>query len=154
MRDPRYSRGPFNVRYQRIVEGANELRPANGSADRTLEEIGRACLEVFHATHDFFALHLVTSSHAFRVCAPYAGSGLDALYSMGIAIAYLAIGAPSFESLAPAGAELPTERLSKATDEHDLKLAYSCLAQSRAFDDATYRWVAAEYVKPRLPSIR
>ena len=34
------------------------------------EEISRACLEVFHATHDFFALHLVTSSHAFRICAP------------------------------------------------------------------------------------
>ena len=154
MRDPRYSRGPFNVRYQRIVDGATELRPAVGSVDRSLEEIGRACLDVFHATHDFFALHLVTSSHAFRVCAPYAGPGLDALYSVGIAIAYLAIGAPPFEALAPAGAELPTERLSKATDEHDVKLAYSCLAQSRAFHDATYRWVAAEYLKPRLPDVR
>ena len=104
MRDPRYSRGPFNVRYQRIVDGANDLRPAAVNDDRSLEEIGRACLEVFHATHDFFALHLVTSSHAFRVCAPYAGPGLDALYSVGIAIAYLAIGAPPFEALAPAGA--------------------------------------------------
>ncbi len=49
--------------------------PGSGEAGRTLEEISRACLEVFHATHDFFALHLVTSSHAFRVCAPYAGTG-------------------------------------------------------------------------------
>ena len=75
MHDPRYSRGPFNVRYQRITDGATGLRPASGEAGRTLKEISRACLEVFHATHDFFALHLVTSSHAFRVCAPYAGAG-------------------------------------------------------------------------------
>ncbi len=154
MHDPRYSRGPFNVRYQRIIEGANELRPAGGNADRTLEQISRACLEVFHATHDFFALHLVTSSHAFRVCAPYAGSGLNSLLSTGIAAAYLAIGAPQFESLPAATASLPTDRLSKATDEHDVKVAYSCLAQSRAFDDATYRWVAVEYLKPRLPEMR
>jgi len=154
MRDPRYSRGPFNVRYQRIVNGANDLQPAGGNADRTFEEIGRACLEVFHATHDFFALHLVTSSHAFRICAPYAGSGLGALLSTGIAIAYLAIGAPPFEPVAPAVASLPTNHLSKAKDEHDVKIAYSCLAQSRAFDDTTYRWVAAEYLKPRLPEIR
>jgi hypothetical protein len=154
MQDPRYSRGPFNVRYQRITNGAAELRPAGGHAGRTLEEISRACLEVFHATHDFFALHLVTSSHAFRVCAPYAGSGLDALLSTGIATAYLAIGAPPFETLPRASAVLPIERLSKATDEHDVKVAYSCLAQSNAFEDPTYRWVATEYLKPRLPEMR
>jgi hypothetical protein len=154
MQDPRYSRGPFNVRYQRIVDGAKDLRPGGGNADRAFEEIGRACLEVFNATHDFFALHLVTSSHAFRICAPYAGSGLGALLSTGIAVAYLAIGSPPFEPVEPATASLPTDRLSQARDEHDLKLAYSCLAQSRAFDDATYRWVAAEYLKPRLPEIR
>ena len=152
--DPRYSRGPFNARYQRITEGATELRRASGEAGRTLKEISRACLEVFHATHDFFALHLVTSSHAFRVCAPYAGTGLDALLSTGIATAYLAIGAPSFEPLPSASAVLPIDRLSKATDEHDVKVAYSCLAQSHAFEDATYRWVANEYLKPRLPEMR
>jgi Questin oxidase-like len=154
MHDPRYSRGPFNLRYQRIIEGATGLRPACGEAGRTLEEISHACLEVFHATHDFFALHLVTSSHAFRVCAPYAGTGLDRLLSTGIATAYLAIGAPSFEPLPGASAVLPVDRLSKATDEHDVKVAYSCLAQSHAFDDPTYRWVAAEYLKPRLPEMR
>jgi hypothetical protein len=150
MHEARYSRGPFNARYQRITDGAKQLLPASGSDD-TFEDISRACLEVFHATHDFFALHLVTSSHAFRVCAPYAGSGLASLFSTGIATAYLAIGAPHFEPLATAAASLPTNRLAKATDEHDVKLAYSCLAQSRTFEDPTYRWVAAEYLKPRLP---
>ena len=154
MHDPSYSRGPFNVRYQRITEGATGLRPASGEAGRTLEEISRACLEVFRATHDFFALHLVTSSHAFRVCAPYAGPGLDALLSAGIATAYLAIGAPPFEPLPRASAVLPIKRLCNATDEHDVKVAYSCLAQSHAFDDPTYRWVATEYLKPRLPEMR
>lgn len=151
MHDPRYSRGPFNVRYQRITEGAAALCPASGQAGGTLQEISRACLEVFHATHDFFALHLVTSSHAFRICAPYAGIGLDALLSTGIAAAYLAIGAPPFEPVPTESATLPLDRLSRATDEHDVKVAYSCLAQSRTFADPTYRWVATEYLKPRLP---
>lgn len=52
MRDPRYSRGPFNARYQRITNGAAELRPAGGQAGRLLEDISRACLGVFHASHD------------------------------------------------------------------------------------------------------
>jgi hypothetical protein len=151
MHDSRYSRGPFNIRYQRIIDGAKDLRPASGS-DGSFEEISRTGLEVFHATHDFFALHLVTSSHAFRVCAPYAGAGLTSLFSIGIATAYLAIGTPRFEPLPVATASLPTDRLSKATDEHDIKLAYSCLAQSRAFADPTYRWVATEYLRPRLPA--
>jgi Questin oxidase-like len=149
--DPRFSRGPFNVRYQRIISGAAELRPAAGDTHRVLEEICRACLEVFQATHEFFALHLVTSSHAFRVCAPWAGRDLASLFSVGITTAYLAIGAPQFDPLPGAAAALPTDRLRKATDEHDIKVAYSCLAQSRAFSDPTYEWVAAEYLKSRLP---
>jgi len=44
------------------------------------------------------------------------------------------------------------DAVKKATDEHDVKLAYSCLAQSRAFGDPTYRWVATEYLRPRLPA--
>ena len=118
--------------------------------DGVLSEISRACLEVFHATHDFFALHLVTASHAFRICAPWAGPNSNSLYSAGIGAAYLAIGAPAFDPVARTTAILPIDALSMATDEHDIKLAYSCLAQSRAFGDPTYEWAASRYLQPRL----
>ncbi len=154
MRDSGFCRGPFNARYQRITTGAADLIPAGASSERVFEDLSRACLEVFHATHDFFALHLVTSSHAFRVCAPWAGTDVAPLFSSGIASAYLAIGAPPFDPLTGVSASLPTERLNNATDEHDVKLAYSCLVQSRKFDDPTYEWVATEYLVPRLPAPR
>ena len=148
-RDPAYSRGPFNARYNRIIETANVL-PAMEGTHGVLNEISRACLEVFHTTHDFFALHLVTASHAFRICAPWAGRNPNLLYSVGIGAAYLAIGAPAFDPVARATADLPIDALSTATDEHDIKLAYSCLAQSRTFADPTYEWAATGYLEPRL----
>jgi Questin oxidase-like len=148
-----FSRGPFNARYERIVNGA-DLHPADGSIDAVLAELGRASLEVFHATHDFFALHLVTASHAFRICARWAGSDLTGLFSVGMGAAYLAIGAPLFQSLARRDGKLPIDELVTATDEHDLKLAYSCSAQARAFSDPTFEWCAANYLAPRLSRAR
>jgi hypothetical protein len=148
MRDPAFARGPFNSRYRRIMQDA-PLAPDH--ADAT-QELSRACLEAFHATHDFFALHLVTSSHAFRVCAPWAGANTGELFSVGIAAAYLAIGAPQFDAVDDDTAVLPIARLAKATDEHDIKLAYSSRAQAEAYGDSTYEWVAVAYLSPRLPA--
>lgn len=115
-------------------------------------ELSLACLEVFHATHDFFALHLVTASHAARICAPLAGADFPGLYSTGIAAGYLAIGAPEFEMI-----PMPEDAVevplgldpNSAQDEHDIKIAYVCVAQSKIRRDARYRWVAAQYLKDR-----
>lgn len=148
-RQPTFVRGPFNVRYDRIVRDA-KLAPCGNPAIDTTKELSRSCLEIFHATHDFFALHLVTSSHAFRVCAPWAGSDTDSLFSVGLASAYLAIGAPEFASLANGFDVLPVDKLAKAKDEHDVKLAYSAKAQAREHDDPTYEWVAARYLSDRM----
>jgi hypothetical protein len=145
LRDESFAEGRFNTRYQRASEAA-ALRPVGGNPQAVLKELSRACLEVFDATHDFFALHLVTSSHAFRVCSPWAGPNWGAIYSAGIGAAYLAIGAPAFAPLARASANLPMPALSSDTDEHDIKVAYSSLAQAKAFGDPTYRWVAARYL--------
>jgi hypothetical protein len=153
MRDVEFARGPFNSRCRRIEREA-AVRPLKGPADIVIKELSRACLEIFHATHDFFALHLVTSSHAFRVCAPWAGPDWSALYSAGVAAGYLAIGAPRFDALEEKEAALPMDALRNATDEHDIKLAYSCLAQARAFSDPTFCWSAEHYLTPRLAAIR
>lgn len=148
-RKPNFFRGPFNVRYDRVIRGA-KLAPCGGSAADTVEGLSRACLEIFHATHDFFALHLVTSSHAFRICTPWVGSDAAGLFSVGLASAYLAIGAPEFASLEDANGTFPAAKLAKANDEHDIKLAYSATAQARAFGDPTYEWVAAHYLIDRM----
>jgi hypothetical protein len=148
-RDPSFVDGRFDVRYARVMDRVR-LRPAACSCATDFSEISRACLEVFHATHDFFALHLVTGSHAFRICAPWAGPHPERLLSVALAAAHLAIGAPDFEPIRVARAELPLRELAQATDEHDIKLAYSCRAQAAAFADSSYVWVAARYLAPRL----
>jgi hypothetical protein len=148
-----FARGPFNARYEHITNAA-DLRPADGPLETVLIELSRACLEIFDATHDFFALHLVTASHAFRICSRWAGSDLAGLFSVGLASAYLAIGAPVFGSVAKVDAKLPIDALASATDEHDIKLAYSCHAQAEALGDPTYRSCAANYLGPRLSRTR
>jgi hypothetical protein len=140
--------GNFNNRYQAASHVA-ALRPAGGSPEEVLKALSRAGMEIFDATHDFFALHLVTSSHAFRVCSPWAGPNWGAIFSTGIAIAYLAIGAPPFSQLQTGSAVLPLETLSTDNDEHDIKIAYTSLVQAKAFGDPAYEWVAARYLTAR-----
>jgi hypothetical protein len=148
-RNASFLEGRFNARYRAATRAA-ALCPAGGSPEQTLKELSRSALEVFHCTHDFFALHLVTASHAFRVCSPWAGPKWSALFSVGLGAGYLAIGAPPFAVLPTAAAELPLEGLAVADDEHDIKIAYSALMQSRVLDDPTYRWVAAQYLNGHL----
>jgi hypothetical protein len=109
-----------------------------------------ACLQVFHATHDFFALHMVTASHAMRVCAPYAGTEVHAIGSVALATAYLAIGAPACDAIGVLPAHpVPTTLLRHDSDEHDIKIAFSCMEQARIFDDPRYSAVAASYLAAR-----
>ena len=146
-RDPSLAEGRFNRRYERASHVA-ALRPVGGSDETILKDLSRAALEVFDATHDFFALHLVTSSHAFRVCLPWAGPRSGSVYSAGLAAAYLAIGAPAFVELPAAHkpVTLPVRRLSTSSDEHDIKIAYSALRQSQAFGDPAFVGVAVRYL--------
>lgn len=148
-RQGRFGRGRFNDRYAAIVAAA-ALAPAGGSLEHVLPELGRACLAVFDTTHDFFALHFITAGHAFRVCAPWAGDAAARLFGVGLASAYLAIGAPDFARPNRAAAALPRSALARATDEHDLKLAYSCQVQAAAWQEPAFEWCAAAYLEPRL----
>jgi len=153
LRDPRFTRGSFNDRYRRILDSVAPNAADDADVQRS---VGRVSLDVFDTTHDFFALHLVTGSHAFRICRPFVDAVLgaavvDDLYSIGIATAYLAIGAPQCTPTIRSPAVLPLHALARATDEHDVKIAYSCRAQGLAFDDPAYVSVAARYLGPRLP---
>jgi Questin oxidase-like len=154
LRDERFARGPFNDRYRRILRS---VAPPAADADDVLRTVSRHSLDAFDATHDFFALHLVTSSHAFRICRPLVADAFDAavlddLFSIGIVAAYLAIGAPAFPPTDPQPMALPLAALGHTDDEHDIKLAYSCRAQQRAFGDHAYESLGARYLAGRLPA--
>jgi hypothetical protein len=151
--EPSHRTGRFNDRLSRVLATV-DIHPMAGT--RTTESLSRVALAVFDATHDFFALHLVTASHAFRVCEPYAGSLGLALYEVGIAAGYMAIGAPRFAPLAPLAPLVPVEgeevtmpldALSLQGDEHELKFAYTAMQQAEAFDDPTYLAVARRYLE-------
>lgn len=111
--------------------------------------LSQAGLAAFAATHDFFALHLVTASHAFRLLRPYAGPRADALFTLGLVVGYLVIGAPPVPRLRPprpAALDRSTLLALCRDDEHDLKLAYSAWRQSAHFADPRYLQVAADYL--------
>jgi len=141
---------PFNRRYRRVMLTA-ELRPAAGQPDVAYRELGHACLEIFAATSDFFALHLLTATHAFRVCSPWAGPHAAGVFSVGISAAYLAIGAPASRPLERADAAFALDRLAAEGDEHDIKLAYSCKTLGKELADPRYEEVAHRYLDARLP---
>ena len=117
--------------------------------DDNLRQMSRAALAAFAATHDFFALHLVTASHAFRLLRSWAGPQADAVMNLGLLAGYCAIKAPEIPSEPPASPELPPskERLLALCrdDEHDFKVAYSAWAQAQHWQDAAYVKVVESY---------
>jgi hypothetical protein len=145
--------GPFNARYRRVLESMPP-KPLAATQGGVFADLTRACLEVFDATHDFFALHLVTGSHAFRVCSPWIGRDAEGLFSAGLSVAYAALGAPPFPGPERRSeARLDVSALVRATDEHDLKLAYSCLTLARSDADPSYEDVAERYLAPRIDAL-
>lgn len=151
-RDDGFTQGRFNARIAQVVAQV-PLRPAAVGAGDPWRAITGASLQVFDATHDFFALHMVTASHALRVCAPYAGDAAPAIGSVALASAYLAVGAPAFAPVdRPAVSSLPPP--DDTADEHDIKLAFSCADHARVFDDSRYTAVAAAYLDARQATAR
>ena len=130
----------FTERAHRVIEHTGFANLASVIPEN-LREMSRGALDVFAASHDFFALHLITGSHAFRVLLPYAGPLAQPLLNLGLLAGYVAAGAPAFTTFTEASA--PTTDWLKAirNDEHDWKLAWSARQQSVAFGDTA--WVAA-----------
>ncbi len=116
-----------------------------------LPRISRMALSVFDQTHDFFALHLVTGAHAYRVLYPFAGALRDEIFSLGIFAGYASVGAPSFEVDLTAETPPPTSATLvgalQSDDDHDIKLAYSALSQARFYQDAAYLEAAERYLE-------
>lgn len=131
---------PFEQRYNATVaSGALEERiVVLPDHRRRVAELG---LALFNDTHDFFALHVVTGTHALGVCADAIGLPADGLLSAGFLAAYVTIGAPRFDLNAR-----PTP--ANVDDEHDAKLAFTCMEQARLLDSGRYRDACGVY-RPR-----
>jgi hypothetical protein len=127
------------------------------ATDDHLRTMSRAALMVFAASHDFFALHLVTASHAFRVLYPYLqprlGPRTDVVFTLGLLAGYLAAGAPAPAPWQePDVAPPPTSRELLALcrhDEHDIKLAHAAGAHADHWRDPAFRHVARSYLGRR-----
>ena len=108
----------FQQKYNTVV-GSGRIPRTAGALPREPAGIAGVTLDCFNATHDFFALHLVTGTHAFLVCADYVTGDHTDLLRAGIAAGLLAIGAPAFER------DTPTTPAT-IDDEHDTKLTFAC----------------------------
>jgi len=141
--------GRFNSKIAAVIEQDGAQRVAD--EPRAYARITRRALDVFHATHNFFALHLVTASHAFRTLAPFAGEHALGLFSAGIAVGYQAIGAPEAPRSphnAPSAFDWRQLRQPRGLyDDHDLKLLDGCVVLAVEDDDPAYLAVARRYLK-------
>ncbi len=150
----------FSSRCESLLE-AGLLRPTTRSA-RPLPDATRIALQLFDTTHDFFALHLLTGLHALCVCAPWLGPHVGDLATFGLAVGYAGLDCPPFEEPwaarqlgaglgrspphSPTATSVAASALATLEDEHDIKLAHSCLAHAARFADPAYLRVLSVYL--------
>jgi len=120
----------------------------------TIRDLALAAAQVYGATGDFTALHLVTGAQAAAVLLPYIDSPKILLPWLwqSMAAAYIAIGRPILPSAdiitiwrsatVPGWQEI-LQRAIAETDEHAVKLIYSALYLGRLTGDRLFRWLAA-----------
>ncbi|HWA47280.1 MAG TPA: questin oxidase family protein [Dongiaceae bacterium] len=120
----------------------------------TIRDLALAAAQVYGATGDFTALHLVTGAQAAAVLLPYFESPKVLLPWLwqGMAAAYIAIGKPQLpgadmvgmwrNSTVPNWQELLQRGIAEQ-DEHAVKLIYSALYLGRLTGDRIFRWLAA-----------
>lgn len=125
--------------------------------ETTLEKMAAVGLNVYAATMDFAALHIVTGLHWCRVLMPYLDDPEPLLRYYWQAIAALvpyvgfptpltveematmrALPAPSWEEIKAAAIASP--------DEHDISLTFSASEEEKVWGDPLYRVVAARRV--------
>jgi hypothetical protein len=122
-------------------------------AKLSIDSLAAAAIRVYAASNDFTMLHGVTGTHAFGLLAPYASHPARALGHLWQAVvaAYLGAGSPAAEGDALAGnGALGWKDIHalaiQCSDEHDVKLAYSCWREGARTGDDLYRRVASSRV--------
>ena len=128
---------PFERRYNATVaSGVLTGRVVVGPDNR--RRLAELSLAVFNDTQDFFALHMVTGTHALGVCVDAIGMEADGLLSAGLLAAYVTVGTPRFD---PAAEPRPAT----IDDEHDAKLAFACADLARSLGSKAFERAAQTY---------
>lgn len=126
-----------------FAAAAGDLRPTS----MTLRDLAALAGRRYLGSRDFTVLHLVTSCHGLRLLMPYLAEPERALrhYALAFGAALIASGtapdvaAPTVEPLA--WSEL-TARACRSDNDHVIKLVYTCLRESQAYGDDSYRQIA------------
>lgn len=130
----------FNRRYAEVKQSNTwhaHLHVIPNNSTRVAEE----SLGLFNHTQDFFALHMVTGTHALGICADAAQLSVDKLMNAGLAAAYLAVDAPAFV----VDAKPKSLNMDYA---HEVKVAFSCFDQAKRLNSAPFREAADIYTTP------
>ncbi|MCB1691160.1 MAG: DUF4243 domain-containing protein [Pseudomonadales bacterium] len=113
--------------------------------DEPLLAYARASLDVLNATHNFFALHLVTATHAFMFATQGVEGISPAILATGLIAGYVTAGAPPFEpGVAPT--------VFHTDFEHDIKLAFAVQDLAERTGDEGFA-AAARVYSSELPAV-
>ena len=99
----------------------------------SFSDCAKVSLDVYRSTRDFFALHMVTATHAARVCATIVEHDLVLRSLTGALLAaHRALGSPVFDRNKPAPVPDDVDLV------HGYKYLYACRAEYAAEADARY----------------
>lgn len=132
--DAQVSQGPLALEGNRFTVSLKELvtkglYPAGCSSE--LAEVAAVALDVYLATRNFFALHLVTSTQAMRCAVPLDLQAYAIACQTGAILAsHLVLQSPSISQPLPIPDQLDPE--------HALKYAWSCVSEFRVYGDGRY----------------
>lgn len=124
----------------------------------TLEQVVSSAHALYRSSHDFFALHTVTGSHAARIVIERLSDANQKIVAAGalaraVAAAYVVIGTPAVKtsSLDPNVSDSPTwpaiaSAAIASEDVHTIKMTYSCREEELAWGKGAYHVTAAEVV--------
>ncbi len=147
----------ISERMQHVLKSpaiAQALAGIAQSEEVSFYEVAHAALSLFQQSHHFTALHGVTGTHAARILSPYVPNARDWLqnHRVALALAYLAMGAPRLDPQFAMPAQTSAQRealfdlATASTDEHEIKLAYSCWEDSQHYNDDGFIAVAYQYL--------
>ena len=121
----------FDSRYDEVM-GADTFAVHTHVLEENEMIVAEEVLGLFNHTQGFFALHMVTGTHAFGICLDAIQENMDGLMNAGLAAAYLAIEAPLFVQAAK-------PKPINMDFAHEIKVAFSCLDQARRLNSVRFR---------------
>ena len=150
----------------RIMFLARQSAPREQIADLlaqgvpSLDEIAEASLFIFLKSNNFTALHAVTATHAACVVANHLKDTRPLRYALATGILFAGLTIPHDEFSSPSAADAPVpaadalETIQRIKDsaitsseEHKLKISWTCIEQYRRYNDARYLDAALNWLK-------